>query len=197
MTSQARSSHDTRPVVCWETGEVYPSAASASREAGTGANNLFHAIETGGRAAGLHWYREGDRRPGPLDLKWGKGDQPPIVEFSTGRLFMRIDQAASAFGLSTCQVRYWTNKGVPDARGRIFARWHDGDFGICVDDISSPVIDRASGKVYPDVLHAAWDTGEGVLRILGHIQHGRFPLGGERWAWATLSQAMAAGLEAA
>ena len=52
---QASAKKHSKPVVCLETGETYPSAKEAMRQTGINAANIGTACKSGRKAGGYHW----------------------------------------------------------------------------------------------------------------------------------------------
>ena len=92
-----------RAVVCWETGEVFESAAEAAKAMGLKTvHGLNTAIRNGTASAGLHWYRQGDPKPKPFQLKNLNAALLNNVEcIETGAVYENTIAAAEAVGLKS------------------------------------------------------------------------------------------------
>lgn len=98
------------PVVCWESGVVYPSAAQAAKAVGLKwAKSVRQALDNPQRTAGgYHWYREGSPRLDESEFKKPKQKKVmkparkprgPIVCLETGAVFPTTKEAAASAGL--------------------------------------------------------------------------------------------------
>eukprot|EP00808_Paulinella_micropora_P017429 g80497.t1 len=63
-----------RPIVCLETGQVYPSISEAMRTTGVHRKNISHSLMKGYRAGGYHWYYLDD------EDDWSNIVQPTAVQ---------------------------------------------------------------------------------------------------------------------
>lgn len=97
-----------KPVVCYETGEVFESLAAAGRSVGVKANTVASAIRKAGTAGGYHWYFEGQEKPSAEDLKRPSQSQTRAVMcWETGEAFPSVRDAAEAVGInSSTAIRF-------------------------------------------------------------------------------------------
>lgn len=100
-----KSPRSMRPVICWETGETYPSAAAAARAFGCSARNIQRAARIGCIAMGTHWYYADQPRPEESDFARKRGRPPiPVVCVETGVRYRSMTAAAASLGVRTSQV---------------------------------------------------------------------------------------------
>lgn len=90
-----------RPVICWETGELFDSAKEAAAAYGVAVSGISEAVARRGRCHGLHWYWADEPRPESFPEPKRPTGRPKrgVVCVETGEEYPSIKEAAAAVGL--------------------------------------------------------------------------------------------------
>lgn len=95
-------------VVCFETGERFPSQAAAARAAGVSPKSISAAIASGRRSGGWHWFRVSDGIPDPESLTSRGAACIRCVE--TGEVYRGVSAAQRATGVSASAIKHALNR---------------------------------------------------------------------------------------
>ena len=107
-----------RAVVCWETGDVYASAAEAAAAVGLSASvHIYRAIKSRGKAGGYHWFYQDQPKPSAHELKNPTESQPrAVVCWETSEVFESAAAVAKAMGLKSADsINYAITNGTASA----------------------------------------------------------------------------------
>lgn len=94
----------TRPVVCFETGEIFSSAKEAALFAGVTYASIRSAIHQRCRAGGYHWYYQDEPKPAFSNMKSAKRPMRAVVCWETGEVFKSASTAASSVGVTRSSI---------------------------------------------------------------------------------------------
>lgn len=95
-----------RAIVCWETGETFPSVAAAAEALGCCKSGIYAAAKDRRGYWGLHWYYADEPRPDESDLKpiggtGAAGRKPiPVRCVETGEVFPSAKAVADLLGVT-------------------------------------------------------------------------------------------------
>lgn len=176
-----------RPVVCYETGEVFPSASAAAEA--VGARNKYsirHAIKQGSRTGGFHWHWQGDPRPDADQLSGSR--KRPVVCWETDEVFPSAAEAAQAVGLKS-------KSGITNAikRGSMAGGYHwyyEGNPKPELMEQKAPekrtysVVCWETGEVFPSAAEAAAAVGLKDRSNIPIAIKKRSTAGGYHWHYA-------------
>lgn len=98
-------------VVCYETGQTYPSVAAAAEAVGCCRANIIRAIKDGVAARGFHWHYADQARPAAPQFK--RQRSLPVVCRETGQRFESISAAAKAVGTGKSCISDALLTGLP------------------------------------------------------------------------------------
>lgn len=99
---------EARPVVCVETGTVYPTARLAAQAVGCQPQSVYNACRDGCNAGGVHWRYQDDANPPALRSSGHK----PIQCVETGKVFKTIKAAAEKLKVSKHTLSEAANTGA-------------------------------------------------------------------------------------
>ena len=92
-------------VICWETGEVYPTITAAAAAMGTKSRtSIAQAAASGDMANGLHWYWADQPKPDVSRLKFTKKISRPVACWETGEVFENSAAAAAKVGVNSTNI---------------------------------------------------------------------------------------------
>lgn len=176
--------HRKRPVICYETGEEFESAAAASRViSGEGRFlNVDAAAREGGMAGGYHWHYKDQPKPEPGELKGNK----PVVCWETGRVFTSAQAAAEWAGTSVAGI--YTALRCHTLSGGY--HWYlEGELQpqLLEDRMRMPraVVCWETGEVYASAKQAATAVGlKWATTLKPALEHPHRTAGGYHWYWA-------------
>ena len=186
-----------RPVVCWESGEVYPSAEHAARVVGLkSAKSIRQALDNPRRSAGgYHWYREGNPRPDESEFRKPKQKKakepaqkprPPIVCVETGEVFPTTKEAAASVGLKDISSINSALRKGSTAGG---FHWHlQGSKPIVPDSKAKgrtgrPVVCWETGQAYVSTQAAADAVGVKTRGNISNAANTGIMAGSYHWYW--------------
>ena len=95
-----------RAIVCWETGETFPSVAAAAEAVGCSRSGIYAAARERRTYWGLHWYYGDQPRPGESELKPPGGGSAagrksiPVRCVETGEVFPSAKAVADQLGVT-------------------------------------------------------------------------------------------------
>lgn len=183
----------SKPVVCWETGEVFPTAKAAAESVGLkSGTSITTAVKKGYAAGGCHWYWEGQPKPSADQLKGLDKDKElarAVACWETGEVYPSIKAAAEAMGLkgpgsiSTAIKKrtssagyhwYWADGPKPGASELVFAQ----------DRPTRAVACWETGEVFPSAKDAARAVGVSSKSNICFAIKNRSTAGGFHWHWA-------------
>ena len=188
---QPKAKHYSKPVVCWETGQVFPSLKDAAEAAGLkNTSSIRNAIKKKSATGGYHWYWEGDPKPSADQLKFAKGTEKmpvrSVVCWETGEVYASLRKACEAVGIKgthriTAAIKnlttagsfhwYWEGEPRPDA----------SEFK---SPSSRPVVCYETGEVYPSVRKAAAALGIDTPSNICAATKSHGTVGGYHWYYA-------------
>ena len=169
----------SRPIVCLETGQVFPSVKAAALAMGVtyGGGNLSQAAHHGGLFKGYHWYFEGDPKPKPGDLKGNKA----VTCLETGDTFESA-AAAAEWANTTVDAVYASVRLHHLAGGYQFRLKGSEDKGASKKQARA-VVCWETGEVFANTRAAAAAVGHmSAAAINSAIRRGGLS-GGFHWYW--------------
>lgn len=116
---------DNQVVVCYETGEEFPTVRAAAKRYHLSANTIYLSINRGYSAGGLHWYYKSNGRPDISTLKPMKTRK--VVCEETGEVFDSITDAAETYGVGNISQIIKNGWAL---HGRFHFRYEDAACGV-------------------------------------------------------------------
>ena len=174
-------------IVCYETGEEYPSTSAAGKAVGMTYNSINRAVNEGYSAGGYHWYRKSDGRPAPEFFKLNKTKKVLCIE--TGEMFESITTAASVYKTSQSVISVAIKKNYA-VHGVHFAYMTDeADTGPIKDHKRRkyrklrPIVNLGTGEQYDSVKAAAEATGFSTGSFYCALNNETRTVGGHHWKY--------------
>lgn len=180
---------NARSVVCWESGESFPSAAVAAKAMGLpAASKIREACRRGTRAAGFHWHYADQPGYDESTLKGSRGRPGiPVVCVEDGEIYPSATAAAKAVNLKNSAWILAAAKGGGTAGGFHWRFVDDGKSGASGQGASPsrgrkrPVVCWETGVEFESVESAANAVGfESGTAIVAAIKRGGMS-GGFHW----------------
>lgn len=172
-----------RPVVCFETGEVFPSARSASKSLGLSKSMVGQAVVKKVSAGGFHWYFADQPDPDPTEFK--KPRAKAVVCHETGEVFASMTEAAKAKGTTKGVMQHAVRSGCKAGGYHWYLADQPGPaLPHFSENIKKPVVNIETGEVFETQSTAAKSINRNRSAISNAVKSG-CTAGGYHWRRAT------------
>lgn len=177
---------DYKIVVCYETGEEFPSIGAAAESIGLCDNSIFMAATHGYSVGGYHWYYKYKGEPRTSELKGNKHKTIECIE--TGEVFRSITEAARKYGTAQNTISEALKNDYA-----LFGRYHFRYIATSDSKMRTvkekrkmlrQVVNLETGKRFNSVREAAEVTGYSTGSFYPVLRCTARKLGGHHWMYA-------------
>lgn len=170
-------------VVCYETGEAFPSVSAAAERYGLCNNSIYAAVNRGYSVGGYHWYYKSKGRPSASELKEDKLKKIECVE--TGEVFGSITEAANRYGVTQGIISRAVERNCA-VRGRYHFRLVSNSKVKTAKEkrkMFRQVVNLETGEVFDSVKDAAETTGYKTGSFYPALRCTARTVGGHHWMY--------------